>query len=150
MSAIIVSARPTVVPFPRPATGRSAARDGRPRLVVVQAPVVPAPVVPALAAPAVSPLRLTRRGRLVVAALALLLVGGGGLLGSRAAADGPVSAPVVERHVVTSGETLWSIAAAVARPGQDVRDVVVELKQLNDMSDAGLAAGEEIVVPVAG
>ena len=145
MSAIIVSARPTVVPFPRPATGRSAARDGRPRLVVVQAPVVPA-----LAAPAVSPLRLTRRGRLVVAALALLLVGGGGLLGSRAAADGPVSAPVVERHVVTSGETLWSIAAAVARPGQDVRDVVVELKQLNDMSDAGLAAGEEIVVPVAG
>ena len=145
MSAIIVSARPTVVPFPRPATGRSAARDGRPRLVVVQAPVVPA-----LAAPAVSPLRLTRRGRLVVAALALLLVGGGGLLGSRAAADGPVSAPVVERHVVTSGETLWSIAASVARPGQDVRDVVVELKQLNDMNDAGLAAGEEIVVPVAG
>ena len=116
----------------------------------VPVPVVPVPTAPVPTASVAAPLRLTRRGRLVVASLALLLVGGGGLLGSRAAADGPVSAPVVERHVVTSGETLWSIAASVARPGQDVRDVVVELKQLNDMSDAGLAAGEEIVVPVAG
>lgn len=155
MSAIIVSARPTVVPFPRPAAARSAARGGAPRLVAVPDPAVPVPAVPVPRAPVptasvAAPLRLTRRGRLVVASLALLLVGGGGLLGSRAAADGPVSAPVVERHVVTSGETLWSIAASVARPGQDVRDVVVELKQLNHMSDAGLAAGEEIVVPVAG
>ena len=144
MSAITVSARPTVVPFPHPAAARSAARTGRPCLVVVPAEVAPA------AARTVPSLQLTGRGRLVVALLALLLVGGGGLLGSRAAADGPISAPVVERHVVASGETLWSIAASVARPGQDVRDVVVELKQLNDMNDAGLAAGEEIVVPVAG
>ena len=144
MSAITVSARPTVVPFPQRAAARSAARDGRPRLVVV-------PAAAARAAVRTTPsLQLTGRGRLVVAVLALVLAGGGGLLGSRAAADGPISAPVVERHVVTSGETLWSIAASVARPGQDVRDVVVELKQLNDMSDAGLAAGEEIVVPVAG
>lgn len=141
MSAILVSARPAVVPVRRGPVARPepGVRERHLRLV-------PDPAASARPA-APRPLRLTRRGRLVVVALSLLLVAGGGVLGSRAAADAPVSAPVVERHVVASGETLWSIATSVARPGQDVRDVVVELKRLNGMSDAGLVAGSELVVP---
>lgn len=147
MSAILVTARPAVVPVRGGATaprGVAGARERHLRLV-------PDPVVPTHERPAHErPLRLTRRGRVVVAALSLLLVAGVGVLGSRAAADGPASAPVVERHVVTPGETLWGIAASVARPGQDVRDVVVELQKLNGMGDSGLVAGEELVVPAAG
>lgn len=147
MSAILVTARPAVVAVPRGAAaprGVAGARERHLRLV-------PEPVVATHGQPAHErPLRLTGRGRVVVAALSLLLVAGVGVLGSRAAADGPASAPVVERHVVTPGETLWGIAASVARPGQDVRDVVVELQKLNGMGDSGLVAGEELVVPAAG
>ena len=93
-------------------------------------------------------LRLTRRGRFVLAVLALLLVAlTAGALASRAAADGPVSAVEVTRHVVTPGETLWELAAGVAGPGEDVRDVVLEIEQLNHKSSGGLMAGEEILLP---
>lgn len=149
MSAILVSARPAVVPLHgRPASERRGGRSGERHLRLVQ-PAGPGTETGSEPS-STRRLRLTRRGRLVVATLALLLVGGAGLWGSRAAADGPRSAPVVERHVVAPGETLWGIAAHVARPGQDVRDVVVELKALNDLSDSGLTAGEELVVPTAG
>ena len=145
MSAILVSAHPAVVPGRTGASGiPNARRSGERHLRLVPA------ALPEQRPAAPAPLRLTRRGRVVVVVLSLLLLGGGGLLGSRAAADGPASAPVVERHVVSSGETLWSIAAGVARPGQDVRDVVVELKKLNGMGESGLAVGEELVVPAAG
>ena len=147
MSAILVTARPTVVPVRRGAAaphGVTGAGERHLRLV-------PDPVQATHERSAQErPLRLTRRGRVVVAALSLLLVTGAGVLGSRAAADGPASAPVVERHVVTPGETLWGIAASVARPGQDVRDVVVQLQKLNEMGDSALVAGEELVVPAAG
>lgn len=162
MSAILVSARPAVVPVLRAgtATGPSP-RAAERHLRLVPAEPVRA-VAPAAARPSErhgaaaslrttqAPLRLTRRGRVVAVVLSLLLVAAAGVLGSRAAADGPASARVVERHVVTAGETLWSIADSVTRPGQDVRDVVVQIEKLNGMSDSSLAAGEELVVPAAG
>ena len=69
------------------------------------------------------------------------------LLASQASADGPVAAQEVVRHVVQPGETLWQIAESVAEPSQDVRDVVVDLVALNELPDAGLMAGQVIVVP---
>jgi LysM domain-containing protein len=94
-----------------------------------------------------SALRLTGRGRVVLWVLALMLVALAVLLASRAAADGPARAQEVERHVVQPGETMWQIAAEVAGPRQDVRDVVFDLVRLNELPDAGLMAGQVIVVP---
>lgn len=92
------------------------------------------------------PLRLTRRGRLVVLLLAGLVLAGG-IQGGQALADGPSRALEVTTYTVAAGETLWDIAAAQARPGEDVRDVVLELKSLNELRTAGLAAGQEIILP---
>ncbi|ADG74466.1 Peptidoglycan-binding lysin domain protein [Cellulomonas flavigena DSM 20109] len=95
------------------------------------------------------PLRLTRRGRAVVWGLgaALAVAVGGAALSAQA--DGPVSRAVeVQRVVVASGDTLWGIAAEVAAPGEDVRDVVLRLMELNRLPSGGLQAGQTIVVPV--
>ncbi|GIG23185.1 hypothetical protein Cch01nite_39090 [Cellulomonas chitinilytica] len=96
-------------------------------------------------------LRLTARGRVVLAFLALLLVGVGLVMtqADRASADGPSGAVEVVRHVVQPGETLWGIARQVAGPGEDVRDVVLQLVELNRLPSAGLMAGQSIVVPAA-
>jgi hypothetical protein len=93
-------------------------------------------------------LHLTPRGRAVFVALGLLLVAALVMLGSRAAADGPVSGVEVQRHVVAPGETLWQVASTITPRGHDVRDTVAELVRLNDLPDAGLRAGQIIVVPV--
>ena len=92
-------------------------------------------------------LHLTPRGRAVFVALGLMLVAALVMLGSRAAADGPVSAVQVERHVVAPGETLWQVAAGITPRGHDVRDTVAELVRLNELPGAALQAGQVIVVP---
>ena len=95
-------------------------------------------------------LHLTRRGRLVVVLLALAVLLAGTLAATRATAEGPTSAPQVERYVVSPGDTLWAIASGVARPGEDLRDVVREIEMLNGMPSAVLTAGQQILLPVAG
>ena len=125
------------------------------RSAASRAPHLQLVVTPAAAtAPAVRPaasagahLRLTTRGRVVLWVLAAAVVALVSLLGSRAAADGPVGAQEVVRHVVQPGETMWQIAEGVAGPSDDVRDVVVDLVRLNELPDSGLMAGQVIVVP---
>lgn len=131
------------------------------RLVAPVAPVVPEssdlPVVlplplpvrrsaPAAVAPH-APLRLTVRGKRVLAAL--LIVGaaalgsvGGAVLGS--AEQLPAAVTTV---TVSSGDTLWSIAADAASPGADVRDVVAQIADLNGLQGSQLAAGQQLEVP---
>ncbi|WP_146847350.1 LysM peptidoglycan-binding domain-containing protein [Cellulomonas terrae] len=94
-------------------------------------------------------LRLTARGRAVLWILAAVAVALVTLIGSQASADGPVAAQEVVRRVVQPGETLWQIAESVAAPSQDVRDVVVDLVRLNELPEAGLMAGQVIVVPAS-
>jgi len=48
------------------------------------------------------------------------------------------------------GATLWSIAAAIATPADDIRAIVDDLMQLNSLPNAGLRAGQQILVPAAG
>ncbi|WP_435735646.1 LysM peptidoglycan-binding domain-containing protein [Cellulosimicrobium sp. PMB13] len=94
-----------------------------------------------------APLRLTRRGRIVLVVAVALLV----LLGARvgSAVAGSAGEPEEVRvHVVAAGETLWDHAAALASPGEDLRDVVARIVELNGLSSSGLQAGQRLVLPV--
>lgn len=97
-------------------------------------------------------LRLTRRGRRVIAALAslpavvgltvALAVGGGAAFAAKDAV-----APTHFRTVtVAAGESLWSIAEEVA-PHADPRDVVDAIVRLNALGGATVSAGQELAIP---
>ncbi len=116
---------------------------------VAPAPHRAEPLRPATAArPAV---RLTARGRLVRSLLVLtaaltVAVTGGSWLGGLAADAHGYQGPV-ERVSVSTGDTLWAIAAATAADGQDVREVVDEILQLNGLASGDLVVGQQLVVP---
>lgn len=103
-----------------------------------------------VAAPATR-LRLTVRGRRVLAflasvpvvvALGIGIVSGGGALASNEGASG-----VTFTHVtVQPGDTLWSIARAVA-PDVDPRDAVDAIVRLNALDSGSLDAGQSIAIP---
>ncbi|MDM8085807.1 LysM peptidoglycan-binding domain-containing protein [Cellulomonas cellasea] len=95
-----------------------------------------------------APLRLTARGRRVVALLSLMLVTAFALIGTKAVAGGPQRALEVETYTVAAGDTLWALATELAAPGEDVRDVILELVELNGGGGAGLTAGQRILLPV--
>jgi hypothetical protein len=101
------------------------------------------------------PLRLTRRGRVVVATLIVAIVAAIALVvGLAAAGDvqaanhGQPRAGYQGMHeiVVRPGQTLWSIASA-AEPGADPRDVVQEIMTANAMTDTTISAGQLLWVP---
>lgn len=103
----------------------------------------------ARAARPAAPVRLTRRGRLVVTFLFLgLVLAVLTVFGSTSAATGEAGEPVPTRTVVVDdGDTLWMIASEVAAPGE-VREMVHRIEELNALSGAGLAVGQRIAVPV--
>jgi nucleoid-associated protein YgaU len=93
------------------------------------------------------PLRLTRRGVIVLSALVAVV--GAALLGlawaSAPASAGNTAAPIAPSRVtVQSGDTLWSIAARVA-PQTDPRAEVAHLLQLNHIGGtAAIVPGQLI------
>ena len=95
--------------------------------------------------PAASGLRMTRRGRLVVLAFALLVV----LLPGawRAMATAQVEGPTTVAVTVQPGDTLWGIAAEID-PGADPRALIAEIREMNALSQSGLVPGQVLVVPV--
>jgi hypothetical protein len=94
-------------------------------------------------------LRLTLRGRIVFGLVAALLMSAVLLLwGGRAVASSPGTALEVRVHTVAPGETLWQHAKALAGSGEDVRDVVAQLIDLNGLDSANLQAGQRIVLPL--
>lgn len=96
-----------------------------------------------------APLRLTRRGRIVLTLLLLgLVLVASTLLGGRSAATGQGGTPLHTRTVVVDkGDTLWAIASEVAAPGQ-IREVVHQIEKLNALPDATLVEGQKLAVPV--
>lgn len=99
-------------------------------------------------------LRITRRGRRVVAMLAatplvaaaaFMIINGGAALGSN---ERGISADAFQSVTVMPGETLWSIAEEVA-PGEDLRDVVDAISDLNRLSSSALDAGQRLFLPIA-
>lgn len=93
-------------------------------------------------------LRLTRRGRLVLTLLAILLAMGVLAIGGRALASGPEGPVPTAVHVVRAGDSLWRVASGVASPAEDVRDVIEEIRELNDLASVDLRIGQALRVPV--
>lgn len=91
-------------------------------------------------------LRLTRRGRLVILALFVLVVFTAGILlsGGSVATERPEETRLV---MVGTGDTLWEIAGAVAGDG-DVRDMVARIQRLNGLDSSMVAAGQKLRVPL--
>jgi hypothetical protein len=99
------------------------------------------------AAPVRHPVRLTRRGRIV---LWLLLLGAAvtvaALLGpasQAASSPGPTRSVTVHR-----GDTMWSIATTML-PHESPGVAAERIRALNHLSDDELYAGEQLLIPAA-
>jgi hypothetical protein len=127
------------------AAGRAAARWDR--------PVPPAPALASgtAARPQGAPLRLTRRGRIVVAILAAMVLAGLSLVItlSAQATSQPGAAPATQgltQVIVLPGQSLWAVAEK-ADPDADTRTVVQRIVQLNSLSGSVVYAGQQLWVP---
>jgi LysM domain len=139
-AAVHPAAAPPVVAPARPAPARPA-------------PALSAPARPAVSpSSAASPLRLTRRGRIVVAVMAALLVAGLSLAVAGAAqatghtASQRATGSNLAQVVVRPGQTLWSVAEN-ADPNADPRMVIQQIAQLNALTSDTLMAGQRLWVP---
>ena len=93
-----------------------------------------------------APVRLTKRGRRVLALLVLVplatmlwLFGGHG-----AAAVG--TAPTTKTVVVQAGQSLWGIAQT-AVPNADPRETIYKIRQLNHFTGSDILPGQAVIVP---
>ena len=99
-------------------------------------------------------LRITRRGRIVLASLvslpliaglvAFAILGFGGA--SSATASGDAGSASFEYVTVQAGETLWGLAEEIA-PAADPRDVIADIVNLNQLSSAEVQPGQKLAVP---
>lgn len=96
-------------------------------------------------------LRLTARGRRVLAALAAVPVAAAialaALGGGSAIATDSAGAPAGSFAEITvmPGDSLWSIAQEVA-PAADPRDVVDAIARLNALESSSVAAGQRLAI----
>jgi len=103
-----------------------------------------------------STVRLTRRGRVVVFAFALVVLFGIALIGARVAfavegggAD-KSSATAAHTMVVGDGDTLWDISSeAVAGTDASIREMEQRIKELNGLESSMLVSGQTLIVPTA-
>jgi LysM repeat protein len=110
------------------------------------------PPHPARRQPATVPLRLTRRGRVVVAVAATLLLAALSLvIATSAQATGhPVPSRATHQSLtqvtVGPGQSLWSVAED-ADPGADTRVVIQQIIKLNGLTGTVVFAGQQLWVP---
>lgn len=90
-------------------------------------------------------LQLTRRGRFVLTLTVALLLAAVAVVGARAWASAPSSAPAAETVTVLPGQTLWQIAGATT--AGDPRDAIIEIRELNGLPDSQVFAGQVLLVP---
>lgn len=108
--------------------------------------------MPAIA-PQAGPLRLTRRGRLVVAvavalliAVVMLVATGTARATSSPPSQGKANTQNLAQVVVAPGESLWSVAER-ADPGQDTRNVIQQVIDLNALTGDVVYAGQRLWLP---
>ncbi|MCU0283398.1 MAG: LysM peptidoglycan-binding domain-containing protein [Candidatus Nanopelagicales bacterium] len=122
-------------------------------VVALWRPVVQVPTVSPV--PAAGAVRLTPRGRALLAALVVVLLLGLAVLGlerltARPALAGTevvVPAATTLTVVVEEGDSLWAIAERVM-PATDPREVVEEMRSLNGMRSNLIQPGQALLVPV--
>lgn len=85
---------------------------------------------------------LTRRGRLALVALVLVLAGVLGMVGLRGA--GATEPP--RTVTVEAGQTLSELAAAEL-PSMSISEGILAIQLANAMSTAQVSAGQELVIP---
>jgi LysM repeat protein len=122
--------------------------------VALWRPVVQVPT--SAPTPVSGDVRLTRRGRGLVAAVVVALLVGLAVLGldrlsARPALAGtaPVVAAATTSVVVQEGDSLWAIAERLV-PGADPREVVLEIRSLNGMRSNLIQPGQALLVPAPG
>ncbi|MEU4453155.1 LysM peptidoglycan-binding domain-containing protein [Nocardioides sp. NPDC023903] len=102
-----------------------------------------------------STVRLTRRGRVVVFAFALVVLFGIALIGAKVAfavENGADKSPASSAHtmVVGDGDTLWDISSkAVAGTDSSIREMEQRIKELNSLESSMLMSGQTLIVPTA-
>jgi hypothetical protein len=140
------------------------------RAVAAPAPTFPQVTLPAVTVPAVTlttpvrqrrpqadrqapPLRLTRRGRVVVAVMAALLVAALSLIAAGAAQAishtgpaHPAGSANLAQVVVQPGQSLWAVAES-ADPNADTRLVIQQITELNSLNGDTVFAGQRLWVP---
>jgi LysM domain len=132
---------PSQAPRPQPSSDQAA----RPRPARGQA------TRPETANP---PLRLTRRGRVVVAVAAALVLAALSLVIASAAqaTNHPVSPRAAEQGLtqvtVHPGQSLWSVAES-ADPAADTRVVIQQIIELNGLTGNVVFAGQRLWIPRA-
>jgi len=109
-----------------------------------------------------SPLRLTRRGRMVFLGIPALAISAVLVFAALAVVLGSIASPAnasvkyepvdmadyASTVTVLQGDSLWSIAAQT-NPTRDIREVVSEIVALNELSTGVVQAGQRLFVPLA-
>ena len=149
MSVQVAAARTSLgsirfIPAPHRSAGRPSAEQ--PAVARSAAERRPAPA---------GPLKLTRRGRLLLIGAPILL-GGAALLTFIGFFTAPALASSDSAEVtrtqqvsVSTGDSLWSLAGQYA-PERDPRAVVADIMELNNLADDVVPAGVQLYIPVAG
>jgi nucleoid-associated protein YgaU len=147
--------RPPLYLVPSPEAGDQAAGDQAADEQVPAPPVMTRQVrarTGVRGAPQAGSLRLTRRGRVVAAALAALLITGLSLIAAVSARATSHSAPQGKARqslvqvVVRPGQSLWSVAES-ADPDADTRLVIQRIIDLNGLTGDAVQPGQQLWVP---
>ena len=96
--------------------------------------------------PAQTGMKLTVRGRRVVALLALLPIVVAFFLMSTRAAQADQAGPTTAVVKVEAGQSLWDVAVAIA-PNEDPRSTIWTIKALNGLETSEVQAGQALIVP---
>lgn len=99
-----------------------------------------------------APLRLTRRGRVLLLLSLVAVLFGAFSLGRTATQAAPTAGAEqvvqAEETTVQPGESLWSVATRIA-PDNDPREVVAQIRRLNNLTSSQLQPGQQLLLPRA-